>query len=95
MGRLLSLQPLNNDDWGKGEPLNPATGSQPRQTHVLTLAGLTCTADTASHFVIAGETLAPGSSIDPFGTPVYLASDGVVGTVVLQYQDSTSEMPSQ
>ena len=27
MGRLLSLQPLNNDDWGKGEPLNPATGS--------------------------------------------------------------------
>ena len=52
MGRLLSLQPLNNGDWGKGEPLNPATGSQPRQTPVLTLAGLTYTADTASYFVI-------------------------------------------
>ena len=81
IGRLVSLQPLNNNDWGKGEPLNPVTGSQPQQTPVLTLAGFTYTADTASHFVIAGETLAPGSSINPFGTPVYFASDGVVATV--------------
>ena len=81
IGRLVSLQPLNNNDWGKGEPLNPATGSQPQQKPVLTLAGITYAADTASHFVIAGETLAPGSSINPFGTPVYLASDGVVAAV--------------
>ena len=60
---------------------DPATGSQPQRTPVLTLAGFTYTADTASHFVIAGETLAPGSSINPFGTPVFLASDGIVAAV--------------
>ena len=81
IGRPVSLQPINNNDWGKVEPLNLAAGSQPQQTPVLTLAGFTYTADTASHFVIAGETLAPGSSIKPFGTPVYLASDGVVAAV--------------
>lgn len=81
IGSLVSLQPLDNNDWGKGEPLNSATASQPQQIPVLTLAGFTYTADTASHYVIAGETLAPGSSINPFGTPVYLASDGMVAAV--------------
>ena len=60
---------------------DPATGNQHQRAPVLTLAGFTYTADTASHFVIAGQTLAPGSSINPFGTPVFLASDGIVAAV--------------
>ena len=79
--RPVRLPPLNNNDWESDESWNSATVSQPQQTPVLTFAGSIYTADTATHFVIAGETLAPGSSINPFGTPMYLASDGVVAVI--------------
>ncbi|KAK0510969.1 hypothetical protein JMJ35_006521 [Cladonia borealis] len=66
------------DQWRR---IKPPTVSQPQQTPVLTFAGSVYTADTATHFVVTGDTLAPGSSINPFGIPIYLVSDGVVAVI--------------
>ena len=79
--RLVRLPLLNNDDWETNESSIPATVSQPQQTLVLTFAGSVYTADTATHFVVTGDTLAPGSSINPFSILIYLVSDGVVAVI--------------
>lgn len=52
--------------------------SQPARAPILTFAGSIYSADAASEFVIAGETLAPGRFISPFGTPIYLSPDATV-----------------
>ncbi|KAK0510666.1 hypothetical protein JMJ35_007098 [Cladonia borealis] len=48
---------------------------------VLTFAGSTYTANTASQFVVAGQTLAPGAAVTVSGTPISLASGGAIAVV--------------
>ena len=48
---------------------------------VLTFASSTYTADAASQFIVAGQTLAPGSAILVSGTPISLASGGAVAVI--------------
>ena len=80
---VASLPPLNNDAWTNPQPPSndPATVTQPQQTPVLAFAGSTYTADSTPQFIAACQTLAPGSSINPSGTPIYLASDGIVAAI--------------
>ncbi|KAL9065260.1 MAG: hypothetical protein Q9161_008339 [Pseudevernia consocians] len=59
---------------------NSAPTSNPA---ILRFAGSTYTANSASQFVIAGQTLAPGGTITASGTPIYLpqgTSLAVIGT---------------
>lgn len=61
--------------------LAPVAVSQPAQAPILTFAGSIYTANPASEFVIAGQTLTPGHSISPSGTPIYLSPDGTVAVI--------------
>ena len=59
-----------------------SSGGAPAETPaVLTFGGSTYTANAASHFVVAGQTLAPGAAITVSGTPISLASGGNVAVV--------------
>lgn len=63
-------------------PLLPATGTS-APAEAFTFAGQTFTADSASDFVIGGQTLKPGSAITVLGMPISLAAtptDVVIGT---------------
>ena len=66
---------------GHKADLAPVAASQPAQAPVLTFAGSTYTANQASKFVIAGQTLNPGHSISPSGTPIFLSPDGTVAVI--------------
>ena len=64
------------------EPLAFATITSPPQ-RIITVNGVTYTADASSDFVIAGQTLTPGGVVTVSGTPISYAAAGtdvVVGT---------------
>ena len=48
---------------------------------VLTFEGSTYTADAASQFVVAGQTVVPGGVIDISGTPISIAPDATVAVI--------------
>lgn len=57
--------------------ITPAPASAPA---VLTFGGSTYTADSASQFIVAGQTLNPGGQITVSGTPIFEASAGAEST---------------
>ncbi len=76
---------------GQTQPLNPAG---PTESPVLTFAGSSYTADAASAFVIAGQTLSPGGVITVSNTRVSLASGGSVAVIAGQTQSLNSAGPT-
>ena len=66
---------------GHKAALAPVPTPQPAQAPVLTFGGFTYTANAASELIIAGQTLAPGHTISPSGTPIYLSPDGTVAAI--------------
>lgn len=84
-GVKYSLAPLATAIFSNGNvaPLYPiaSPAATPNQTPVLTFAGSTYTANSASHFVVAGQTLTPGGSINPSGTLVQLSPDGAIAVI--------------
>lgn len=66
---------------GHEAALAPVVASQPARAPILTFAGSIYSANAASESVIAGQTLAPGRSISPSGTPIYLSPDGTVAVI--------------
>lgn len=72
----------------------PAPTSNPA---ILTFAGSTYTANTASQFVIAGQTLAPGGTITASNTPISLPTGtniAVIGTSTQTLATATSTLPT-
>ena len=69
----------------------PAPASSPA---VLTFGGSTYTANTASQFVIAGQTLAPGGQIAVSGTTLSLAPSANVAVIGTSTQSLTTSAPS-
>ena len=76
-GTYFSLAPSGNLIAG-----TVSNGGAPAEAPaVLTFAGSTYTANAASQFIVAGQTLAPGAIISVSGTPISLASGGTVAVV--------------
>ena len=76
-GTYFSLAPSGNLIAG-----TVSNGGAPAEAPaVLTFAGSTYTANSASQFIVAGQTLAPGAIISVSGTPISLASGGAVAVV--------------
>ncbi|KAL2038672.1 hypothetical protein N7G274_008430 [Stereocaulon virgatum] len=59
------------------KPAGTAAAPYPRLLLVLTFDSSTYTADPSSDFVIAGQTLTPGSGVTVSGTPIYYAAAGM------------------
>lgn len=71
----------------------PAPTSNPA---ILTFAGSTYTANTASQFFIAGQTLAPGGTITASNTPISLPTGtniAIIGTSTQTLTTATSTLP--
>lgn len=88
-GKYYSLAPSGNLIAGT-LPAGPEPSSPP----VLTLAGSTYTANSASNFIIAGQTLTPGGQIDVGSTPVSLHPSANVAVVGGSSQLLTTPAPS-
>ena len=88
-GKYYSLAPSGNLIAGTLAP-NPEPTSPP----VLSVAGSTYTANTASAFVVAGQTLTPGGQINVGGTPVSLHPSANVAVVGGSTQVLATPAPS-
>lgn len=66
---------------GHGAALTPVAASESTQALILTFVSSTYAANAASELVIAGQTLRPGHSINPSGTPIYLSPDDTVALI--------------
>ena len=76
-GKFYSMSPSGNLIAGTISNQAPATHAPA----LLTLGASTYTANAASQFIIAGQTLAPGAEITFSGTPISLASGGTVAVI--------------
>ncbi|KAK3171682.1 hypothetical protein OEA41_003766 [Lepraria neglecta] len=76
-GTFYSLSPSGNLIAGTVSNQAPAAHAPT----LLTLGASTYTANVASQFIIAGQTVAPGAEITVSGTPISLASGGTVAVI--------------
>ena len=92
-GTYYSLAPSGNLIAG-----TVSSGGAPAEAPaVLTFGGSTYTANAASQFVVAGQTLTPGAAITVSGNPISLASGGkvaVVGTSTQSLKSASATTPA-
>ena len=73
---------------------NLVAGTLAPPSPVMTFAGSSITADAFSHFVIAGQTLTPGGSINVDGTPISLPSAGNAAVIGSSSQSLVNPTPA-
>ena len=72
---------------GKSQPLITPLPGPKSAPAVLTVAGKEYTADSDSAFIVSGQTLTPGGSINVQGTPISLAPDGSQAVIASSTQN--------